>query len=275
VTSRLIVLAPAALVCACAMLGIAPSKTRGYAPVNGIQMYYEVHGKANGGVPLVLMHGGGSTIDTSWGEILPKLAQHRQVIAFEAAGHGRTADREAPFTFDQTADDAVALLEHLNIPEADFMGYSNGGHVAIDLAIRHPSAVRKLVLESAFYSRDGTDAAFWEGFKGAKLDTMPAELREAYLKTAPHPEKLQSFFDKSVERMANFKGWTREQVKSIRAPALVLCGDHDIVRPEHAVEMFRLLPRSQLAILPGTDHMSIVKRADWVVAMTEAFLDAP
>src|SRR6185295_2860472 len=139
-----------ALLAGCATLGLGPSKTSAYAPINGIQIYYEVHGKADGRTPLVLMHGGGSTIETSFAEVLPRLAAHRQVIAFEAAGHGNTADRDAPFSFAQTADDAVALLEHLNIPQADFMGYSNGGHVAIELAVRHPSAVRKMVLESAF-----------------------------------------------------------------------------------------------------------------------------
>jgi pimeloyl-ACP methyl ester carboxylesterase len=247
----------------------------GYAPVNGLQVYYEVHGKSGDKTPLLLLHGGGSTLDTSFGAVLPALAQHRQVIAFDQQGHGRTADVDRPFSFEQTAADAVALLKYLGIVQAYVWGYSNGGHIALAMGLRHPRAVRRLVIESAMFERSGSDPAFWEGFKEARLDEMPAELRKAYRRTAPHPEELQTFFDKSVARMAQFKGWSRDQIRSIRAPALVIIGDHDIVRPEHAVDMFRLLPDAWLAVLPGTDHMTIVKRADWRVSMTEDFLDAP
>jgi pimeloyl-ACP methyl ester carboxylesterase len=249
----------------------------GYAPVNGLKMYYEVYGRANGKLPpLVLLHGGGSTIETSFGKVLPALAKSRQVIAFEQQGHGRTADIVGrPFTFEQSADDTAALLRHLNIGKADFFGYSNGGHIALQVAINHPALVRKLVVESAMFQRDGSDPGFWKSFEHAKLDDMPPELREAYLGVAPHPGDLPTFFAKSVQRMLNFKGWTPEDIQSIDAPTLVMIGDHDIVRPEHAVLMFRLLPNAQLAVLPGTDHMSIVNRSDWLVPMIESFLDSP
>jgi pimeloyl-ACP methyl ester carboxylesterase len=249
----------------------------GYAPVNGLRMYYEIHGSPNGkSPPLVLLHGGGSTIETSFGKVLPSLAKTGQVIAFEQQGHGRTADiHDRPFTFEQSADDAAALMRHLKIEKADFFGYSNGGHIALQVAIRHPDLVRKLVVESAMFQRDGSDAAFWESFKHAKLGDMPAELREAYLRVAPHPEDLPKFFAKSVQRMLDFKGWTPEDIHSIDAPTLVIIGDHDIVRPEHAVLMFRLLPNAQLAVLPGTDHMTIVNRTDWLVSMIMTFLNAP
>jgi len=254
-----------------------PAVRSGYAPVNGLKMYYEVHGSANGNnPPLVLLHGGGSTIDTSFGKVLPTLAKTRQVIAFEQQGHGRTADIvERPFSFEQSADDAAALLRYLNIGKADFFGYSNGGHIALQLAIRHPGLVRKLVVESAMFQRDGSDPGFWNSFENAKLDDMPPELREAYMGVAPRPEDLPTFFAKSVQRMLNFKSWTPEDLKSINAPALVMIGDRDIVRPEHAVLMFRLLPNAQLAVLPGTDHMTIVNRTDWLVPMIETFLDSP
>src|SRR5262245_41725039 len=100
---------------------------------------------------------------------------------------------------------------------------------------------------------------------------MPAELRQACLAEAPHPENLQSLFDKSVQRMLNFKGWSPDEIRSIQAFTLVLLGDRDIVRPEHAVEMFPLLPHAQLAILPNTDHMPIVNRADWTARLSKAF----
>jgi pimeloyl-ACP methyl ester carboxylesterase len=254
-----------------------PAVRSGYAPVNGLKMYYEVYGSANGKVPpLVLLHGGGSTIETSFGKVLPALAKTRQVIAFEQQGHGRTADIvDRPFTFEQSADDAAGLLRHLNIGKADFFGYSNGGHIALQMAISHPGLVRKLVVESAMFHRDGSDPGFWKSFEHAKLGDMPPELRGAYLGVAPHPEDLPTFFAKSVQRMLNFKGWTPEDIQSIDAPTLVMIGDRDIVTPEHAVRMFRLLPNAQLAVLPGTDHMTIVNRSDWLVPMIGTFLDSP
>jgi len=264
-------------VCCATLAGAqAPAVRRGYAPVNGLRMYYEIHGTSGGeGVPLVLLHGGGSTIDISFGHILSFLANTRQVIAFDQQGHGRTADLNRPFTFKQSAADAAELLHYLQINRADFFGYSNGGHIALQIAIDNPGTVRKLVIESAMFNRDGSDPQFWESFKHAKLDDMPKELREAYLREAPHPEDLPTFFTKSVERMLNFQGWTPEEIRSIRAPAMVIVGDHDIVRPEHAVLMFRVLGSAQLAVLPDTNHMTIVDRARWLAPMIETFLDSP
>lgn len=255
---------------------IAPAFQSGYAPVNGLKMYYEIYGSDTGGnPPLILLHGGGSTIETSFGKVLSALAKNRQVIAFEQQGHGHTADIDRPFTFEQSAEDTVALLQYLKISKSDFFGYTNGGHIALDIAIRHSDLVRKLVVESIMFNRDGSDPGFWESFKHAKLEDMPVELREVYLRVAPHPEDLPTFFAKSVQRMLDFKGWTSKEVQSIDAPTLVIIGDRDIVRPEHAVLMFHLLPNAQLAILPDTDHMTIVKRSDWLLSMIEAFLDLP
>ena len=254
----------------------APRVRSGYAPVNGLKMYYEIHGTGNGNdPPLVLLHGGGSTIDTSFGKVLRSFAETRQVIAFEQQGHGHTADIDRPFSFEQSADDAAALLRHLKVENADFFGYSNGGNIALQVAIRHPDMVRKWVVASAMFKRDGLYPEFWASMKRATLQSMPAELREAYLRVAPHPEQLPTFHDKCARRMLEFKDWRPEDIQKISAPTMVLIADGDIVRPEHAVEMFRLLPHAQLAVLPGTDHMALVNRAAWQVSMIEAFLDAP
>ncbi len=242
----------------------------GYAPVNGLRLYYEIHGT---GAPLVLLHGGGSTLDSSFGQIIQTLAKTRQVIAFDQQGHGRTADVDRPFSFEQSADDAVALLRHLGIERADFFGYSNGGNIALQLGVRHPGRVRRLIVASAMFRRDGCAPEFWESFKTASLKDMPAELRDGYVRVAPHPEALPVFFAKGVRRMVEFKDLRPEEIRSIRAPTLVLVGDEDIVRPEHAVEMFRLLPKAELAVLPATNHMQMVGR--WPAPMIEAFLDAP
>jgi pimeloyl-ACP methyl ester carboxylesterase len=124
------------------------------------------------------------------------------------------------------------------------------------------------------FSREGADPAFWEGFDHAKLEDMPAELREAYLKVAPRPADLTAMFRKSVNQMKAFQGWSPEEMRSIRAPALVLQGDRDVVRPEHGVAMYRLLPNAQLAILPNTDHRAICHPPPWLPSLITTFLDA-
>jgi pimeloyl-ACP methyl ester carboxylesterase len=249
---------------------------KGHAPVNGVQIYYEVHGSSSDrGTPLVLLHGGGSTFETSFAEILPALAKSRRVIVYDRQGHGRTGDVDRPFSFQQSAEDAVGLLRALGVSRADFMGFSNGGQIAIQIALAHPDVVRKLVIESAMFSREGADPAFWAGFDQAKLEDMPAELREAYLRVAPRPADLTAMFWKSVNQMKAFQGWTAEEMRSIRAPALVLQGDRDVVRPEHGVAMYRLLPNAQLAILPNTDHRAICHPPAWLTTLITTFLDAP
>lgn len=250
--------------------------TRAYAPVNGLRMYYEIHGAGSGGtVPLVLLHGGGSTIETSFGAILDSLATTRKVVAFEQQGHGRTADVDRPFSFEQTADDTAGLLRYLGIERADLFGYSNGGSAALQVAIRHPELVRKLIVAAAMFENEGLIPELRQSLEHATPENMPAELRKAYLKVAPHPEDLPAMVAKSVKRMLEFKDWRPEDLQAIRAPTLVMIGDSDVVRPEHAVRMFRLLPHGQLAVLPGTDHMALVKRADLLLAIVPPFLDAP
>jgi pimeloyl-ACP methyl ester carboxylesterase len=249
----------------------------GYAPVHDLQLYYEIHGTANRAhPPLVLLHGGGDTIQTSFGQVLPALARDRQVIAFEQQGFGHTADIAGrPFSFAQSANDTAALLDYLHIGQADLFGFSNGGTIALQVAIRHPHIVRKLVTASGFYQREGSSYPwFWDGFAHATLENMPKELREAYLAAAPHPENLQSFFDKCVERMRNFPDIPADAIRSVAAPTFVIVGDADVMRPEHAVELFRLLPHAQLAVLPGTDHMALMRRAAWLAPMITEFLDA-
>jgi pimeloyl-ACP methyl ester carboxylesterase len=221
-----------------------------YAEVNGLRIYYEVHGA--GGIPLVLLHGGGSTIETTFEKVLPTLAKAQQVIAFDQQGHGRTADIvDRPFTFEQSAEDAVALLDHLKIQQADFFGFSNGGNIAMQIAIRHPNRARKLVVASAMYKRDGVYPQVFEFIKRSTLKDMPQVLQDAYRQVSPHPEQLQTFHDKCAQRMLEFKDWRPEDIRSIQAPTLILIGDADSIRPEHAVEMYRLLPHGQLAIVPG------------------------
>jgi pimeloyl-ACP methyl ester carboxylesterase len=245
-----------------------------YADVNGLRLYYEIHGA--GGTPLVLLHGGGDTIRTNFGRILPMLARSRRVIAFEQQGYGHTADiADRPFSFEQSADDTAALLYYLKIERADLFGFSNGGTIALQVAIRHPNVVRRLVLASTLFRRDGAYPWLWDAIAKATLENMPRELQDAYLEVAPHPENLRMFHDKAARRMRDFKDIPPDAIRGITAPTLVIVGDADVIRPEHAVEVHRLLPHAQLAVLPGTDHMAVTARTDWLVPMIRGFLDAP
>ena len=221
----------------------------GYSEVNGLKMYYEIYGQ---GEPLVLIHGGGSTIQSSFGRIIPRLAKNYQVIAIELQNHGRTSNRSTPQTFEQDAEDIVSLMKNLNIIKANIFGFSNGGQTTLQIGIRHPEIVNKLIVASAPYKRSGFISGFFDHMmKGATLANMPQELKTAFLEVTPDTARLRIMFNKDVERMRGFKDWSDEQIKSIAVPTLLINGDTDVITPEHAVEMHRLIPHSQLAILPG------------------------
>jgi pimeloyl-ACP methyl ester carboxylesterase len=256
----------------------------GYAPVNGLQMYYEIHGT---GQPLVLLHGAFSAIGTSFGALLPGLARSRQVIGFELQAHGRTADIDRPLSLEQMADDAVAALRHLGIAQADFFGYSMGAAVALRVALRHPEVVRKLVFAAASFNLSGVHPGLMEGLGEMTPDMMfGSPWHEEYMRLAPDPDHFAAFFAKKTEMDRNTQDVPAEAVAAIKAPTLIIIGDSDLVRPEHAVEMFRLLgggvfgdlaglPASQLAVLPGTPHATLTQRADLLLAIIPPFLDAP
>lgn len=227
-----------------------------YATVNGLRMYYELHGRTSGGRrPLVLLHGGGSTIETSFGRVLPALARTRQVIAVELQGHGHTADRAGPLSFAQDADDVAALLGDLGVREADVLGFSNGANAALELARRHPDAVGRLIVASGFVTRDGIPAPVWNSFRQPPdTSNMPAVLRDAYRRAAPDPSHLPALVAKLMQRLNGFQDWTDDEVRSIQAPTLVMVGDADVVTVDHAARMTRLLPRAHLVVFPGSAH---------------------
>jgi pimeloyl-ACP methyl ester carboxylesterase len=222
----------------------------GYANVNGLRMYYEIHGSAS--IPLVLVHGGGSTIGTTFGRVLPLFAKTHRVIAVEVQAHGHTRDIDRPFTFQQDADDIAALLGQLGVPKADILGFSNGGTTALQVAIRHPGVVNRLVIASANYKRDGMPSWFWDAMQKGTFADMPQPLKDAYLKINPSQEGLLAMYNRDSKRMLAFTDIPDQDIRSIQAPTLVMDGDRDVVRPEHAVELFRLLPHARLSILPGT-----------------------
>lgn len=221
---------------------------RGYANVNGLKMYYEIHGT---GTPLVLIHGGGSTIQTTFGRVLSMFAKNHKVIAVEMQAHGHTADIDRPLSFEQDADDIAALLKYLNIDKADIFGFSNGASTTFQFAIRHPEMTNKIVAGSTFYNRSGAPSWFFDMMSKITFEEMPQLLKDAFLKINSDTNALQRMFERDVARMKSFPDISEEQMKSIKAPALIIIGDKDIVSPEHAAEIHRLISNSRLAIFPG------------------------
>jgi pimeloyl-ACP methyl ester carboxylesterase len=234
----------------------------------------------------VLLHGNLSTIGVDFGRIIPSLANDRQVIGVEQQAHGHTADIDRPLTVGNWAQDTVALLRHLGIGQADFFGYSSGSAVAQQIAIEHPNLVRKLVLASASYRLDGLHPGLMDGIEQLQPEHLAGTpFEQDYARVAPNPDDWPNLITKIKQMDQDLPEWSAEDVRAITAPTLLIYGDSDIVQPEHAVEMFRLLgggvigdvvglPRSRLAVLPGTTHITLVQRGDWLSSMVGEFLEA-
>ncbi len=266
-----------------AVVSAQQTPTTGYAPVNGLKMYYEVHGS---GEPVVLLHGAFMTIPNNWTGWIGELSKTRKVIAVEMQGHGRTADTKRDFSSESLADDVAALLDYLKIPSADLIGYSMGGGVAMQCAIRHPEKVRKVVSISAVFRHDG-----WvkealdvfpqltsEIFKGTPVET-------GYKKLSPTPDEFPNFVKHVIAMAVKPFDFGADKLKATTAPMFFIHGDADGVRLEHVAEMFRLKggeihgdlgPRSasRLAILPNTTHVTLMQRMPVIVPMVNDFLDA-
>ncbi len=258
----------------------------GYAPVNGLQMYYEIHG--SGGTPLLLLHGGLFNIDLQFGELIPALAETRQVIAADFQAHGRTNDvDDRSLASASLTSDVVGLLKHLEVDQVDVFGYSVGGAVALELAIRHPELVRKAVVSSVSFHPDGDRSENSDAVVEMSVDMIAGTPMETdYLAKSPHPEKLQQLLDKLGASYAGFPGWADADIEAYAAPTLFTVGDCDAVKLDHAVRFLQLrggdvngdfdgVPASQLAVLPGTTHFFGLSRPSLVLELIVPFLDAP
>jgi pimeloyl-ACP methyl ester carboxylesterase len=267
------------------MADIETAPRTGYAPVNGLQMYYELHGA--GGVPLLLLHGGLFNIDLQFGQLIPGLAATRQVIAADFQGHGRTGDLDRPLTSADLASDVVGLLRHLGIARADVFGFSVGGAVALHLAIKHPELVRKLVVSSVSFHPDGDRPENSEAVEALTVDAIAGTpMEQDYQAKSPNPDKLQELLDKLGQFDAGFTGWSDADIQGIAAPTLLTVGDCDAVRLDHMVRFLRLrggdvngdfvgVPASQLAVFPGTTHFFGLAKTELVLGAVLSFLDAP
>ena len=256
-----------------------------YANVNGLKMYYEIHGS---GKPLVLLHGAFSQIRTDYHDMIPLWAANRQVIAIEQQGHGHTGDIDRPLSYRQMGDDTAELLKQLNIENADFFGYSMGGGIALDIAVHHPKLVHKIVdMGGAMYRAEGFHPELMKMEATMTADMMKdTPWKASYDSVAPNKADFPKLVERIKELDTKFAGWSAKDITGIKAPVMLIVGDADAVRLEHVVEFFHLvgggvagdlqpMPASQLAVLPGTNHVLMVERTDWLVSMTNAFLDAP
>ncbi|MEU4606415.1 alpha/beta hydrolase [Kribbella sp. NPDC023972] len=265
----------------------ATAPQTGYAPVNGLQMYYEIHG--SGGTPLLLLHGGLFNIDLQFGQLLPSLAADRQVISADFQGHGRTNDIDRPLGTADLASDVVDLLKHLDVPQVDVFGFSVGGAVALYLTIKHPELIRKAIISSVSFHPDGDRSENADAVGEMKVEMIAGTPMEAeYLAKSPHPdhEHLQILLDKLGGYDRGATGWSDDDIRGIAAPTLITVGDCDAVKLEHAVRFLQLrggdvngdfvgVPASQLAVFPGTTHFFGLARTDLVRDVVRTFLDAP
>ena len=244
----------------------------GYAPVNGLQMYYELHGA--GGTPLLLLHGGLFNIDLQFSQLIPGLAATRQVIATDFQGHGRTGDIDRPLTSANLASDVVGLLRHLNVAQADVFGFSVGGAVALHLAIKHPELVRKLIVSSVSFHPDGDRPENAEAVEALTVDAIAGTpMEQEYQAKSPNPDRLQDLLDKLGRFDAGFTGWADADIQGIAAPTLITVGDCDAVRLDNGD--FVGVPASQLAVLPGTTHFFGLAKTEVVLGAVLPFLDTP
>jgi pimeloyl-ACP methyl ester carboxylesterase len=266
-----------------------PTST-GYAPANGLQMYHEIHGEPTDAPPVLLLNGAYMTTGT-FGPFLPGLAAGRQVIVTDLQGHGRTGDIDRPITYETMADDCAALLNHLGIAQVDAVGYSMGGGTAIQLAIRHPEVVRTLVPISAGYRHDGMQPELIAMLPTLTVDAfIGSPFETTYKEVAPNPDDFPTLVRKLVELDSTPFAWDAD-IPKISAPTLIVMGDSDASSVEHGVAMFRLMgggamgdfvgiPKVRLAVLPGTshfipEHIGMLARYEWLLAIIPHFLDAP
>jgi len=256
----------------------------GYAPVNGLQMYYRIQGI---GEPLVLIHGAYAS-SSMWGPIMDLLARNHRVIAVDMQAHGRTGDTDRPLRYESMADDVAAVMDHLGIESADIFGYSMGAGVGLQFALRHSEKVRRQVLASGSFRHDGMYPEVLAGISQITPEVFAGTPMEAlYMEEAPNPEDWPVLIEKLKNLDAQTFSWPEDEIRAIAAPTFLIFGDGDVVTPEHAVEMFRLfgggvpadltgLPKSRLAILPGTTHITVAsEQPERLAGMIEDFLAQP
>jgi pimeloyl-ACP methyl ester carboxylesterase len=247
-----------------------------YAEFDGLSTYYELHGE---GPPLVLLHGGLLTIEVAFGDVLPALAERHKVVAIELQGHGHTADIDRPLSLERLADDVAHVLTEVGVDRTDVLGFSLGGLVTVELARRHPERVRRLVLASTHAGPDGLHEEIRSPNARPGVGRMPTEddfraWEEAYRAVAPDPDNFSAFAATLAAFVGSLPGWSDDELRELTVPTLVLIGDNDFIRVEHAARMQEVLPHARLAVVPGATHVSVLHETDLVMPILRRFLDA-
>lgn len=249
-------------------------KESGYKEVNGLKMYYEVHGKQHQGTPIVLLHGAFMSVDLSFGTLIPELSKTHKVIAIEQQGHGRTADIDREFNYPQFADDTAALLKQLGVEKAHLVGWSFGGSIASQVALRHPAQIGSVALlgvgigptAETFTERE------YQTFKSIPDNFAPAPLIDAYKKMSPDPERWPQVIKKVRDGILAYQGISTEERTKLTMPFMLLAGENDVIRMEHLLAAKESLPKGALAIMPNTDHFGPQTNPQLVAAMIKSFV---
>lgn len=254
----------------------------GYAPVNGLEIYYEIYGE---GEPLVLLHGSFMTINSSYGALIPELAKSNKVIAVELQGHGRTADIDRPFTYPNFADDVAGLLDHLGFDKATILGYSLGATVGLQLAVSHPQKVNKIVFISSVYKSDGWIPSVRESFANMKPEFLTnTPLKTEYDRIAPDKTDWNEFISKMIAFLNTPFDLGLNTIKELKHPILIINGDYDGVDISHSMDLFKAfdgggsgvmepLSESQFAVVPGTTHVTLMMQTETLLSMISSFLE--
>jgi pimeloyl-ACP methyl ester carboxylesterase len=256
-------------------MGMTMTPAQGsYVEVDGLSIYYELRGE---GPPLVLLHGGLLTIELAFGDVLPALAERHKVVAIELQGHGRTADIDRPLSLERLADDVAQVLTEVGVDRADVVGFSLGGLVTVELARRHPERVGRLVLASTHTRPDGFHDKIRSPDAQPGVGRMPTEddfraWEEAYRAVAPDPDHFTAIAAKVSAFVGSLQGWSDDELRELTVATLVLIGDNDFVRVEHAARMQEVLPDARLAVVPGATHVGLLHETDLVMPILRRFL---
>jgi len=254
---------------------------RGYVPVNGIKVYYEVYGE---GKPLVLLHGAFMTIQMNWGQLIPELSKTRKVIAIELQGHGHTPFSDRKLDFPTLASDVEGVMNYLKVDSADIVGYSMGGSVAYQLTIQSPKRVRKLVIISSTYKSNGWRPEVTNAFKGFKPEFFAnSPMKAAYDAVAPDTTKWTKFLEQMIAFVGEPFNMGDSNIAKITSPVLLISGDNDGLDKIELMKTYQLLgggvsadmgamPKSHLAIVPSQSHVSLMMQTKTILGYLDGFL---
>ncbi len=247
-----------------------------YEQVNDIKMYYEVYGE---GHPLLLIHGNSGSI-SSWSNQIPSLSKKYKVFIADSRAQGRSYDSDKEITYSLMASDYNALLNKLNLDSIYIMGWSDGGIIALDLAMNYPSKVKKMVLAGTNFNTDSTALypevlMTFQNLKTIPFEKLPDLLKRAYTALSPQPDRAPIVFKKLMNLMIKYPDYSTTEISKINVPALILAGDHDLIREEHTLKLFQCIPHSQLFILPGTSHLFLFEKPELVNQTVDAFFSTP